>query len=325
MEKLLSIIIPFKNERENNLAIALASINMQMAINFSKIEVILVNDGGEPIDVSKFAIFTKLDIKYFEIENVGPGMARQYGIEHSSSEYIMFIDADDMLYYSSALMDMLNTVLKEKHDIVVARYVEQKLTQGGKETLYPHPLEDAKAVYAKLFKRAYLEENKLAFHPKLRVMEDSYFVALALDLTEDVFYLEKFVYAWLDNKNSLNRNQGTKFDNQLHYYIWNNRFRLEENKRRQTKKYQEAVEMFTSGYMAEVYLRYKLYGAIDEELFWKEQQAFVQEFQDVMPRDVLVIQEIVNAKKATEKKKYNKLRTNDLEQFMNKSWQKEKA
>lgn len=37
-------------------------------------------------------------------ENHGPGYARQYGIDHTSEPYFIFVDCGDMLYYNFALM-----------------------------------------------------------------------------------------------------------------------------------------------------------------------------------------------------------------------------
>ncbi|MCO6184477.1 glycosyltransferase [Leuconostoc fallax] len=46
MRKLVSIIIPYYNENESQLAIALSSINNQIGVDFNDVEVILVGDGG---------------------------------------------------------------------------------------------------------------------------------------------------------------------------------------------------------------------------------------------------------------------------------------
>ena len=41
----------------------------------------------------------KMNIEIYRLnKNMGPGYARQYGIEKSESEYILFMDSDDLLY-----------------------------------------------------------------------------------------------------------------------------------------------------------------------------------------------------------------------------------
>ena len=48
-------------QTEQNLAVALGSINGQIGIYFSEITVHLVNDAGPEIDWDKFSIFGNLD------------------------------------------------------------------------------------------------------------------------------------------------------------------------------------------------------------------------------------------------------------------------
>lgn len=46
VEKLVSIIIPFYRVSQQRLDTVLTSINNQIGIDFQRVEVILVNDGG---------------------------------------------------------------------------------------------------------------------------------------------------------------------------------------------------------------------------------------------------------------------------------------
>lgn len=49
-------------------------------------------------------VFFHLDFHYdARIKNVGPRLARQYCIDHGKGRYIIFIDADDQLFYGTVL------------------------------------------------------------------------------------------------------------------------------------------------------------------------------------------------------------------------------
>ncbi|WP_240338622.1 glycosyltransferase family A protein [Lactococcus lactis] len=123
--KKVSIIIPFKGQTEAELMLPLSSIYNQIGVDLSQLDIHLVNDGGKTIDLSKFDVLAdRLEIHYHEIPNGGPGVARQYGIDNSISEYIMFIDADDVLYYVGALWPFYNAS-NQGHQMIRASYWEQ--------------------------------------------------------------------------------------------------------------------------------------------------------------------------------------------------------
>jgi len=86
-----SIIIPVFN-RPNEVDELLESLLKQ---NYNEFEVIIVEDGSQ-IDcksiINKFK--EKLDIQYFQKENGGPAMARNFGIEKAKYGYFIFFDSD---------------------------------------------------------------------------------------------------------------------------------------------------------------------------------------------------------------------------------------
>ena len=56
MEKLLSIIIPSYKETEKEIMPLLSSINNQVGINLSDLEIIIIRDGTTELDLSKFQL-----------------------------------------------------------------------------------------------------------------------------------------------------------------------------------------------------------------------------------------------------------------------------
>ena len=95
MKDLVSVIIPTYNA-EKTIIECLESVRKQ---TYTKIEVIVINDGSRD-NTSKILNNYKIINKSFpliiyDIENSGPGTARNWGIKHSHGEYIAFLDSDD--------------------------------------------------------------------------------------------------------------------------------------------------------------------------------------------------------------------------------------
>ncbi|MET3358595.1 UNVERIFIED_ORG: hypothetical protein ABIC58_001993 [Leuconostoc holzapfelii] len=78
MRKLVSIIVPYKNESESQFSVVLSSINDQVGIEFSQVEVKLICDGGYKLkDIYIFNIFDNIKIKYYyNRQSKGPGFSR---------------------------------------------------------------------------------------------------------------------------------------------------------------------------------------------------------------------------------------------------------
>ncbi|MFW6371932.1 MAG: glycosyltransferase, partial [Bacteroidota bacterium] len=89
-----SIIIPLYN-RPQELDELLDTLTRQTCKNF---EVVIVEDGstikGDEI-AEKYS--TELDIKYFEKENEGPGLTRNYGAERATGDFFVFFDSDCLI------------------------------------------------------------------------------------------------------------------------------------------------------------------------------------------------------------------------------------
>ena len=102
----VSVIIPTYN-RPGYLAQAVHSVLQQTQPVF---EIIIVDDGSLPIHHPKIAALKQLDdcISVFNFpKNKGASAARDYGLEKSDGDYIIFLDDDDLLH-----PDMVESNLK---------------------------------------------------------------------------------------------------------------------------------------------------------------------------------------------------------------------
>jgi glycosyltransferase involved in cell wall biosynthesis len=96
---IFSIIIPTYN-RLDKLKKTLKSIENQ-SFNRGDFEVVVVNDGSTDKEYKKFRglsnLYKRLDLKLFEQENFGAGIARNKGVIKSKGEYIIFVGDDTSL------------------------------------------------------------------------------------------------------------------------------------------------------------------------------------------------------------------------------------
>lgn len=208
MRKYLSIIIPRYNESELEVFPLLASISGQVGIDFADIEVIIANDGGNSGELEKdFLALFGFDIKQiFLSENCGPGAARQAGLDAAKGEYVMFCDADDTLHNVGVLGAMMQEAEKTVVDILTTEWLEELKDENGVYYVR-HAIENT-WMHGKLFRRQFLKQNGVRFHDKLRVHEDSYFLAIATALTERRNHMPITSYVWKFKPDSITRRNG---------------------------------------------------------------------------------------------------------------------
>ena len=89
-----SVVIPVYN-KEKFVAKTLKSVLDQ---TFTDFEIIIVNDGSTDKSEVKILEFKDSRIQYYSKKNEGVAVARNFGIEKATSDYICFIDADDIWF-----------------------------------------------------------------------------------------------------------------------------------------------------------------------------------------------------------------------------------
>lgn len=208
---ILSVIVPFHNTPSDTLATIASSISIQQGIA-GKIEMIFIEDGPSRID----GVLTKIELKNFiaskEVrshsslytleENVGPGLARQAGLDKARGKYVTFCDADDLLYDAFTLARMVSAMEDEELDYLSTDWIEEI---GDNE--YMRHGQEISWLHGKILRRSFLIDNKIKFHPDLRVHEDTYFASVCIDTTDNPRHLSKISYVWTNNKNSITRKE----------------------------------------------------------------------------------------------------------------------
>jgi len=104
---LISVIVPCYNQGEY-VSETLLSVQRQ---TFSDFECIIVNDGSTDNSLVEIEKFCREDARFsfYDKKNEGVSVARNYGIAHSNGQYILPLDADDVIApeYLQATVDVL--------------------------------------------------------------------------------------------------------------------------------------------------------------------------------------------------------------------------
>lgn len=118
---LISIIVPVYNV-EKYLERCVGSIISQ---TYENQEIILVNDGSPDKSGEICDTFAQIDsrIEVYHKENGGLSDARNFGVEHSSGEYIAFIDSDD--YIAPNYIEYLLSLIKKYNADISACYMTE--------------------------------------------------------------------------------------------------------------------------------------------------------------------------------------------------------
>ena len=153
------------------------------------------------------------------IINGGPGAARQRIIDTTSCEYLIFMDADDMLMPRA--VEILTAAIEDNNfDIVRSGFVREEM---DKQDLFVPPNNPIITwFHGKIYRTKFLKDKNIRFLMGLRVDEDAYFNLIAWHSTENRGEVNEYTYIWRNNKNSITRAQSNPDyfkNNYLNYII----------------------------------------------------------------------------------------------------------
>lgn len=191
---MLDIIIPFYNSL--TLESTLASIASQTDTNLS---IYLIDDCSSMEYQDLISFYQNfLTIHYYKLEkNGGPGVARQYGIDHSHSSYIMFLDSDDSLG-GVDVVENVKKILRNRYDFIIGNFVEE--TTDG---IVFHE-RDVTWLHGKIYKRSFIKKNKVRFNDT-RKNEDNFFNQLMFFHKPKIYYCNEVLYIYRNNMDSMTR------------------------------------------------------------------------------------------------------------------------
>lgn len=118
-----SIVIPVYNKEK----FVVKTLESVLSQTFTDFEIIIVNDGSTDQSEAKILAFKDNRIQYYSKKNEGVAVARNFGIEKATADYICFLDADD-IWFSGFLetMHRFTTELPEQKVFAAAIEIETK-------------------------------------------------------------------------------------------------------------------------------------------------------------------------------------------------------
>jgi len=228
---MIDIIIPAYNAFET-IGRTLDSIARQ--VNRKSLNVYIINDGSEKsydYIISKY--ISLINITEININNSGPGAARQVGLDASSNEFIVFIDADDTLPHEDSILNLISII--SESDLAQGFFVEK--TEKDSNILEPQYC----YLHGKMYRRSVIKKNNIAFDVTRRyngdIYEDYTFNILYTLCCDRIATTNEIVYTYEYNPNSItksNKDDSKHLRNYVDAMTWLGK---EINKRKIEKEY----------------------------------------------------------------------------------------
>lgn len=213
---MISIIIPVYNA-EKFITECIESILCQ---TFKDFELLLIDDGSTDSSFKICSNFAQKDnrVKCFHKKNEGVSKTRNYGIHQASKEFMVFIDADDVV----SPVFLSNLIAYRTADIVITGYLSKQKnkitashTFGGRgiSNFTDCPEIDIVMAYGspwgKLFKSAIIKEHNLEFNIQLSNHEDRLFFFQYLKFIKTIATTNTADYIYINQEsgNSLSRDK----------------------------------------------------------------------------------------------------------------------
>ncbi len=126
--------------------------------------------------------------------NRGPGYARQWGIEKTNHEWIMFIDTGDIFLGRNSFDAIICAIEKypEANIISFPYYYKDKIEN-----------EKSNRMHGKIYKRTFLDKYGITFAPECSYLNEDIGFNRACRLCTDIIYENTPIIKWVEDKNSL--------------------------------------------------------------------------------------------------------------------------
>ncbi|MDB9989843.1 glycosyltransferase family 2 protein [Flavobacteriales bacterium] len=222
---MVSIIIPCFNSA-NYIKETIGSV---LAQTYQHFEILLINDGST--DNSSSIIKTIIDdrIHLVEQENQGVSSTRNKGIAMAKGEFIVFLDADDLLHpnflerrvfrlsKSSAIASASNVVLVDGKGNKIEEDKKHFAANKSSQILdFKDEIVTCPSSY--LFKTEFIKKHKITFNKNLQSSADKYFLLEVLKQGEIELISESPMYYRVLNESMSHKITKTLLKDQIAFY-----------------------------------------------------------------------------------------------------------
>ena len=192
----LQILITQYTEDENILCEMLTSIGTQQGVDLKNdIEVLIGNDGSDVKLSEEFLGSFSFPIRYLHFEHSGIAGCRQNLLNTADAEYVMFCDADDM-FLSNIGINTIFRYMEQGFDAFTSEFCEEVLDRKTGRRVYAMRKNDRVFVHGKVYRRQFLLDNGIVWHPEIPCHEDSCFNILARERAGKFVYCPMPFYLW---------------------------------------------------------------------------------------------------------------------------------
>lgn len=211
MQKTISIIIPSCN-RTSLLKNTIDKIqNNFKVLNFNNYEIIVINNG-----YSDFLNIGNENITIHNIEErMDPGVARNYGIDNSDSEWVWFVDDDDEVYIEN-LDKVINLINESENDLIVhslkLKYKQPNINYSLIKNVVS--FKEKQEVFNYIFRRKIINNSNIKFSKGLH--EDIRYVTQLLLSTDKIEIIDSKIYNKIQRDDSITKELNT---NRIDGYI----------------------------------------------------------------------------------------------------------
>ncbi len=216
MNKMVSVVIPVYKYLDK-IVRCLDSLSAQTFTNF---EVILVCHPNTHEEIERIARKYRFETKVLSTGKDGVSACRNIGINHSKSEYIVFLDSDD--YVLERYLEVLVRNMRDNVCLAMCNYMQkfedESVIQSFKmkdrvyspqellENMYG-PVEQYNGfIWNKIFRRKIINDNKIRFDEEVSLNEDRLFIVtylLSVDSNSKIVYSAKTLYQYIMHKYSV--------------------------------------------------------------------------------------------------------------------------
>ena len=236
---MIDIIIPAYNAHKT-IRDTLLSVANQTIID--DIKVYIVNDASKK-DYSKEVKMFKglMHIEELSLpENSGPAVARQYGLDNTDSEYIIFLDSDDLFYDRNSVELLRNAI--DDNDISRGALIEEL---GEDSRIIRN---DEFSLHGKLYRRSIIDKYNIKFDPfrsrEANAHEDNSFNNLYELCCKNINEIEDVVYIYKYNVESITKNEISEVKS-MENYIRAMDWLTGEVEKRKLKNYHEIARRYS--------------------------------------------------------------------------------
>jgi len=154
MQNLLSIIIPSYNRQELLVDIITKITDSFETLNFDNYQIVAVNSGVGKTNEKVVSIIHQNVMVHNIPDRLYPGIARNFGIEKSSSKWIWFVDDDDTLF-DEHIQHIVSAIHNDDSVDVIAHSLKLQYTDNIKQDLITNivSFKEKQEVFNFLFKR----------------------------------------------------------------------------------------------------------------------------------------------------------------------------